>query len=235
MNVPHPDIKMPNRSCTLPVGYNATRVHLHVSGFSESRNMVHSALDIQACGGDLRRHLQEAGFSHRSRGKDACQRQQQWRVQGNVSFLGTCREGLGLHLAECCQSIDDHYNFCCMPGERTGNLSISYVWKHTLVPREADEEVAKLLRKQYAAGMRVVAVYSALPYNQLEADGYNTNQQGANNFTDAWTPPQAFFDQWLRDVRTLFRWLRDQLAPYACVIWKGNRAPLSFLHPDGPQ
>lgn len=183
----------PNRSCLLPPGYNASRVHLHFSGFSETRNMIHTALNVQACGGELSRHLRDAGFSHKSRGKDSCQRRQEWTINSNTSFLGMCREGLGLHSSDCCHAIDGHYSFCCTPGASTGKLSVSFTWKHALPPRDADKHVAKMLREQHAAGMRVVAVYSVLPFSSLDGDGYNANHQPAHNFSDAWTPPQAFF------------------------------------------
>ena len=195
-------------------------MHLHFSGFSETRNMLRSGAHAWRCR-DTKRELRY--FLDKTTKNDQCQLKKEWREQHNLTWLNRCRETqIGVLATRC-----------------SGNNTISFAWKSHMAPTAMDERVAEEVRRR-SRTQHVAVVYSVLSINALSPWGLTMadcaplkNSTSTSNRTlspaeqpmcddsrvsDAWRPSQSWRDVWEADTRRLFGWLRDELGPHACVV-----------------
>lgn len=182
----------------------AQNVHVHFSGISESRNLLEEGLPLWKCAGDLRYTIDH------STKRDRCQQNDEWAKRHNVTFLGACRESLGVMVAGYCDPLR--------------STSFSWAWKHTLPASSNDRRAAELIREQRKQGKRAIAVFSALPIHSWSEPGAAGEGllDSRTEMSDAWAPPHSALGHWLAGVEQFFHFLKSELQPHACVVWKGN-------------
>ena len=211
--------------------------HVHVSGFSETRNAVFEGVELWGCPRTVNPRSGHGGSPLRSfldatTKADSCQKNKQWSVDHNQTFLADCREAIGPMLAPNCNK---HGNT---------SLSVSYAWKSRMAPTHSDEQVAALVRER-ARNHRVVVIYSVLPTNALKPWGLDACACPANgepdsgcmacaddHVSDAFASPQRWLDRWEAETRRLFSWLRSEMGEHACLVWKGNNIGSRFFAED---
>ena len=211
--------------------------HLHLSGFSETRNAVFEGVERWTCPRTANPRSGRGGsplrdFLDATTKADRCQKHKQWSVDHNLTFLADCREAVGPMLAPNCNK---HGNT---------SLSVSYAWKSRMAPTRSDEQVAALVRER-ARSHRVIVIYSVLPTNALNPWGLDACACPAvgepdsgcvvctdDHVSDAFTSPQRWLDRWDAETRRLFSWLRSEMGEHACLVWKGNNIGSRFFEED---
>ena len=211
--------------------------HLHLSGFSETRNAVFEGVNLWGCPRTVNPKSGPGGsplrtFLDKTTNLDGCQKNKQWSVDRNQTFLADCREAVGPLLGPNCNRYG------------STNLSVSYAWKSRMAPSHADEQVTALVRER-ARKHRVVVIYSVLPSNALKPWGLDACACPAlgqpdngcvactdDHVSDAFTPPQRWLDRWNGEMRRLFAWLRSEIGEHACLVWKGNNIGSRFFAED---
>ena len=181
-------------------------MHLHLSGFSETRALLeYGAWQDLNCNQTSCVHCDMADDS-------VCRFDPRWRQQRNTSFLAFCREE---------QQLRGIYEVPCAPPPTTWptTVTLSYAWK-SFVDSVLDDNIEAYLLAKAKEGP-TLAIFSAGAHHFAQHLEHTNQHQ--SHVKDSWVPPQSWMDTWVHGtLRMMARLARLNKQQRVCCVWKTN-------------